>query len=145
MQATTLEGVFGNPSFILIFLTILIATANILVGVSILPQDKRQKGYKLHSIIYYAVVICYCVFLWVTHSQSLNGWPNYAVLAYFLFVVPVARRINVTLHAVLASVGLVLLVGIATFCVLWFPYKNSVIRIFLREMNKVEWNHANYL
>jgi hypothetical protein len=48
----------------------------------------------------------------------LNGWPNYAVLAYFLFVVPVARRINVTLHAVLASVGLVLLVGIATFCVL---------------------------
>ena len=118
MQATTLEGIFGNPSFILIFLTILITTANILVGVSILPQDKRQKGYKLHSIIYYAVVICYCVFLWVTHSQSLNGWPNYAVLAYFLFVVPVARRINVTLHAVLASVGLALLVGIATFCVL---------------------------
>ena len=47
-----------------------------------------------------------------------NGWFNYAVLAYFLFVVPVTRRIDITLHAILASVGLVLLVVIATISVL---------------------------
>ncbi len=118
MQAATLEGIFADPKFIFIFLTFLITTANILIGVSILPKDKRKKGFKLHGIIYCAVIICYCMFLWETHSRGGNGWPNYAVLAYFLFVVPVTRRIDITLHAILASVGLVLLVAIATFNVL---------------------------
>lgn len=118
MQVMTLEALFGRPSFIFILLTILITIANILVGISILPQDKRKKGYKVHRLIYYAVVVCYGMFLWVTYSLTKNEWPNYVVLAYFLFVIPITRRINITLHAVLASVGLVLLVFVATFSVL---------------------------
>ena len=118
MQAATLEGIFINPRFIFIFLTFLITTANILVGVSILPKEKRKRGFKLHQLIHGAVIICYCMFLWETHSYMGNGWFNYAVLAYFLFVVPVTRRIDITLHAILASVGLVLLVVIATFSIL---------------------------
>ena len=118
MQFTTLAGLFGYPSFMLIMLTILVVIANILVGVSIIPQDKRKKGYKVHRIIYYAVVVCYCAFLWVTYTLTNNGWLNYAVLAYFLFAIPITRRINITLHAVIASVGLVLLIAVATFSVL---------------------------
>ena len=118
MQVATLEGLFGHLSFIFIFLTILITIANILIGVSILPQDKRKKRYKVHRLTYYAVVILYVLFLWVTHSHTKNAWPNYGVLVYFLFVIPITRRINITLHAVLASVGLVLLVAVATFSVL---------------------------
>ena len=118
MKATTLEGLFGYPSFIFILLAILITITNILVGVSILPQDKRKKGYKVHRLIYYAVVICYGVFLWVTYSVAKNEWLNYVVLLYFLFAIPITRRINITLHAVIASVGLVLLIAVAAFNVL---------------------------
>ena len=118
MQAATLEGIFLDPNFIFIFLTILVTIVNILIGVSLLPQGKRKKGLKFHRLTYYAVVICYTMFLWVSHSVTKNSWLNYAVLTYFLFVIPITRRINITLHAVLASVGLVLLVGVASFGVL---------------------------
>ena len=118
MHATTLAGLFVDPSFIFVMLTILAMIANILVGVSIIPQDKRKKGYKIHRIIYYTVVVCYCMFLWITYSFDKNGWLNYAVLLYFLFAIPITRRINITLHAVIASVGLVLLIAVATFGVL---------------------------
>ena len=118
MRDTTLEELFGNPSFILILLTILITIVNILIGVSILPQDKRKKGYKIHRTIFYAVIICYGIFLWLMHSLNENQWFNYLVLAYFLFIIPVTRRINITLHAVLASVGLVSLIFVATFSIL---------------------------
>lgn len=120
MQAATLEGIFTHPGFIFIFLTILICIANILVGVSIQPKDKdkREKGHHLHRILYGAVLTSYVLFLWAMHSLAGNGWVNYAVLAYFLFVIPITRKVNITLHAVLASIGLVLLVCIATFNVL---------------------------
>ena len=118
MQVTTLAELFGYPGFIFIMLTILFMVANILVGVSIIPQDRRKKGYKVHRVIYYAVMICYGVFLWVMYSRAKNEWLNYAVLVYFLFAIPITRRINITLHAVIASVGLVLLIAVATFSVL---------------------------
>ena len=118
MKVTTLSGLFGHPSFIFIMLTTLAIIANILVGVRIISRDKRQKGYKIHRIIYYVVVIFYSIFLWVTYSFAKNGWLNYLVLAYILFAIPITRRINITLHAVIASVGLILVIAVATFSVL---------------------------
>ena len=118
MQKATLEGLFLDPSFIIILFVILGMVANILVGVSILPQDKRKKNFKTHRLIFYFVIFFYGIFLWVSHSDSKNEWFKYAVLAYILFVIPITRRINITFHAILASLGLILLIGIATFTVL---------------------------
>jgi len=39
MQATTLKGLFLDPSFIIILFVILGTIVNILIGVSILPED----------------------------------------------------------------------------------------------------------
>ena len=118
MQKATLEELFLDPSFIIILFVILGTVANILVGVSILPQDKRKKNFKTHRLIFYFVIFFYGIFLWVSHSDSKNEWFKYAVLAYILFVIPITRRINITFHAILASLGLILLIGIATFNVL---------------------------
>ena len=119
MKTATLGGLFLEPSFIFIFLTVLLTITNILIGVSMLPQDKRKKRFKIHRLTYYTVVICYGMFLWASHySLTKHGWLNYTVLTYFLFVIPITRKINITLHAILASVGLVLLVGVASFNVL---------------------------
>jgi O-antigen ligase len=115
MQVATLEEIFTHSGFICIFLSILITVANILIGVSILPEDKRKRGYRLHRVVYLAVVVSYVMFLWVTHSLAGNGWMNYAVLIYFIFVIPMTRKVNVTTHAVLSSLGLVLLVGVGAF------------------------------
>ena len=118
MQKATLEGLFLDPSFIIIFFVILGAATNILVGVRILPQDKRKKNFKAHRLIFYFVIVFYGIFLWVSYSPSKNEWFKYAVLAYFLFVIPITRRINITFHAILASLGLILLVGVVSFNVL---------------------------
>ena len=115
MQVATLGEIFAHPGFICIFLSILITVANILIGVSILPEDKRKRSYRLHRVVYLAVVASYITFLWVTHSLAGNGWLNYVVLIYFIFVIPMTRKINVTTHAVLSSFGLVLLVGVGAF------------------------------
>ena len=118
MQATTLKGLFLDPSFIIILLVILGTVVNILIGVSMLPEDKRKKGFKVHRLIFYFVVLGYGMFLWVSHSPTKNEWFEYAVLMYFLLVIPITRRINITFHAILASLGLILLVGVASFSVL---------------------------
>ena len=118
MQATTLQGLFLDPRFIIILFVILGTVVNILIGVSILPEDKRQKGFKAHRLTFYFVVLSYVMFLWVSHSPTKNGWFEYAVLVYFPLIIPITRRINITFHAILASLGLILLVGVASFSVL---------------------------
>ncbi len=117
MQATRLSDIFFHPSFLTILLTILIVISNILVGVSMLPGDVRRKRYKVHRIIYGSVLISLGGFLFVTHRLIGNSLFNYGVLVYFLTVIPLSRRWNITAHAIIASVGLVLLVGIAAFSI----------------------------
>ena len=118
MQIVTLGGLFLDPRFIFIFFTIILTIVNILIGVSMLPKDIRKKRFKIHRFTFYIVLISYCIFLWFSYSNSMTGWLQYCILVYFLFVIPITRRINITLHAVLASAGLVLLVGMASFSVL---------------------------
>ena len=118
MQATSLSDIFSHPSFLTILATILIVIANIMIGVSMLPKDKRQKRYKLHRAVYGAVLISLGAFLVVTHRLLGNSSFNYFVMAYFLTVIPLSRKWNVTAHAIVSSVGLVLLVGIAAFSIL---------------------------
>ena len=118
MQATTLKGLFLDPSFVIILFVILCTVVNILIGVSIITEDKRKKGFKVHRLIFSFVVLGYGMFLWVSYSPTKNEWFEYAVLMYFLFVIPMTRRINITFHAILASLGLILLVGVASFSVL---------------------------
>ncbi len=118
MQATTLEGLFSDQSFITIFIVILFTVINILVGVSIFPQDKRGNGFKVHRFIFFLILVTYGLFLWVSHNNYKNNWFNYLILAYFMFVIPITRKINITFHAILASLGLILLIGVASFNVL---------------------------
>ncbi len=117
MQATSLGDIFSHPSFLAILATILIVIANIMIGVSMLPKDVRKKRYTLHRILFGAVLVSLGVFLVVTHRLIGNSPFNYVVLVYFLTAIPLSRKWNVTLHAILASVGLVLLVGIAAFSI----------------------------
>ncbi len=69
-------------------------------------------------LIFYFIVLSYVIFLWISHSPNKNAWFEYGVLVYFLLVIPITRRINITFHAILASLGLILLVGVASFSVL---------------------------
>ena len=118
MQATTLKGLFLDPSFIIILFVILGTVVNNLIGVSLLTEDKRKKGFKAHRLTFYFIILSYVMFLWVSHSSNKNEWFEYAVLVYFILVIPITRIINITFHAILASLGLILLVGVASFSVL---------------------------
>jgi uncharacterized membrane protein len=113
MPPTTIEDLFSSPGFLAIFFTILLTIANIMVGVSILPSDQRKKGYRLHRLLFGAVIVSYVLFLCHLYQIERTSVFAYIVFGYLLLVVPVTRRINVTLHAVIASVGLVLITAVA--------------------------------
>jgi hypothetical protein len=113
MPPTTLEELFSSSGFLAIFFTILLTIANIMVGVSIFPSDQRKKGYWLHRLLFTAVIISYALFLFHLFLIERNSVFAYIVFGYLLFVVPITRLINVTLHAVIASVGLVLITVVA--------------------------------
>tara|TARA_B100000686_G_C16635783_1_gene887201 strand:+ start:800 stop:1072 length:273 start_codon:yes stop_codon:yes gene_type:complete len=85
------------------------------VGVSILPKDRRKRGYNLHRYGFWVLVFFYLLFLWANEKTVGNTWFEYFVLFYFIGIVQWSRQINVTLHAVIASVGMVLLAGIVSF------------------------------
>jgi len=115
MQFTTLEDLFSHPLFIFFLASFLLTIFNIMVGVSILPRDRRKRGYWLHRILYVLTIAAYVLFLWFHHSLRPNTVLNYAVLVYFLTAIPFSRRASVKAHAILSSIGLVLLVVVATF------------------------------
>ena len=118
MQKSTLGDLFLDPSFITILVVILGTVTNILIGVSMLPHDQRKKYFKAHRLIFFLIIFFYGLFLWISHSNNNNDWFQYIVLGYFLLVIPITRRINITFHAILASLGLILLVGVVSFNVL---------------------------
>ena len=113
MSPTTLEDLFSCPGFLAIFFAVLLTIANIIVGVSILPHDQREKGYRIHRLLFGAVIISYALFLFHLHQMSRASIFAYGVFAYLLLVVPLCRRINVTLHAVISSIGLILITVVA--------------------------------
>ncbi|MBT5550484.1 MAG: hypothetical protein HOJ79_08385 [Nitrospina sp.] len=115
MPPTTLEELFSSPGFLAIFFAILLTIANIMVGVSILPHDQREKGYRIHRILFGAVIISYSLFLFHLYQRGQISIFANIVFGYLLIVVPFSRRLNVTLHAVIASVGLVLISMVAVF------------------------------
>ena len=85
-----------------------------MIGVSMLPSDNRKKRYKLHRIIYVAILVSFIFFLVLKQIDSQNSILNYVVFGYLLLVIPLSKKLNVTLHAVISSVGLVL-VGLVSF------------------------------
>ncbi len=79
-----------------------------------LPSDNRKKRYRLHRIVYGAILASFLLFLALKQINSQNSILNYVVFGYLLLVVPISKRLNVTLHAVISSIGLVL-VGLVSF------------------------------
>ena len=114
MPPTTLEGLFASPSFLTIFFAFLLTIANVMVGVSMLPSDNRKKRYLLHRMLYGAIIVSFTLFLIQKYFVSGNSILNYTVFAYLLLIVPLSRRLNVTLHAVISSIALVL-IGLVSF------------------------------
>jgi hypothetical protein len=110
MQPTTLEGLFLNPGFLAVFIAILTTIGNVMVGVSMLPEDRRRKRYKLHLYVFFFVLACYLFFLaWNHFVNGKDSLFDYTVLFYFVVVIPFSRRASVTAHSIIASVGLVLM------------------------------------
>lgn len=111
MQSVTLGELFSHPAFLWLSLTILATVVNVVIGINIHPQNKKHKD--LHRRMYYVVLTGYLLFLAVNYSLHKNTWLEYSVFLYFLVMIPWTRGINITLHAVLSSVGLSLLVLVA--------------------------------
>jgi len=112
---SNLEDLIGHPLFLFLIASLLLTIANVMVGVSILPRDRRKRGYWLHRGLYALTVAAYLAFLWVERGLRPIPAYDYFVLGYFLTVIPFSRRASEKAHAILSSIGLVLLGGVAAF------------------------------
>ena len=114
MPPTTLEGLFASSSFLTIFFAFLLTIVNVMVGVSMLPSDNRKKRYLLHRVVYGAIILSFTLFLIQKYFESENSILNYTIFLYMVLIVPLSRRLNVTLHAIISSIALVL-IGLVSF------------------------------
>lgn len=117
MQPHTLGELFGDPGFLALFFSILLVIGNIMIGVGMLPGDRRRKFYKAHRLVYFLVMAMFSTYLWMIWQEGRANLIHFMVYGYFLTAIPFTRRIHETLHAVLASVGLVLLVILVVFAI----------------------------
>ncbi|QPJ66074.1 MAG: hypothetical protein G3M78_12000 [Candidatus Nitrohelix vancouverensis] len=118
MQITTLGSLFSHPSFLILFLAILFTLANVLIGVSLLSRDKKKRGYSIHRYVYWGAVGSLCLYVLSKHYLLEATYLDLFVLVYFLLIIPYSRTMEETQHAVIASVGLVLLLGTVAFTIL---------------------------
>ena len=88
-----------------------------MVGVGMLPGDKRRKFFKAHRLVYFLVMVSFSIFLLLAWQEGKANLVHFFVYGYFLVAIPFTRKIHETLHAVLASVGLVLLVILVVFAI----------------------------
>ncbi len=82
---------------------------NIFLGLYIGFQNKKAQTSKTHKYLFYIIAFCMIYFLVKNQMHYENTWLDYAVVVYILGLVPFSKRFDVLIHALIATVGLTLL------------------------------------
>ena len=100
-----------SPSSPLIWLVPAIGfhVINIFLGVFMVFQKKTPAIIRIHSLLYYGVIICLVIFLIRNQIDSENAIWDYLVFGYFITVVPISKKWDVLIHAFITLIGLTLL------------------------------------
>ena len=98
-----------SPSLIWLLPAIGFHVVNIFMGVFMAFQKKTPAIVRVHSFLYYGVLLSLVNFLIMNQVHGENTIWDYLVFVYFITVVPISKRWDVMIHAFVSLIGLTLL------------------------------------
>ena len=103
------QKILSSLSLVWIFAAMGFYLINIFLGLYIGFQNKTSQTLKSHKYLFYAIAFCMIYFLIMNQMHHENTWIDYAVVVYIIGLVPFSKRWDVLIHALIATVGLILL------------------------------------
>ena len=72
-------------------------------------QKKTTQNLRIHKLMYYSIAFSLICFLIMNQTHHENTLIDYIVVFYVAAIVPLSKRWDVLVHALIAAVGLTLL------------------------------------
>ena len=101
--------ILASPSLVWVLAAIGFYLFNILIGLFIAFQKKTAQNLRIHALMYYAIAFSLICFLIMNQTHHENTLIDYIVVFYVAAIVPLSKRWDVLVHALIAAVGLTLL------------------------------------
>ena len=109
MFANVFPQVTDSPSLIWVIAAILFNISNVFLGLYMTFFKKDPRLIRMHLYLYIAIVTCLILFLVMNGVHSENTIWEYLISLYFITLVPLSRKWDVLIHALITIVGLTLL------------------------------------
>ena len=109
MFADVFPQVSESPSLIWVVAAIIFNIVNVLLGLFMAFFKKEKRLIRSHLYLYITIVICLILFLVMNGVHSENTIWEYLIGLYFITLVPMSRKWDMLIHALIAIVGLTLL------------------------------------
>ncbi len=109
MATSIFPQISESPSLSWIVGAICLQIINIFLGLAMAFLQKRMQFRRVHLIIYLGVTVCLATFLITNGIHSKNSIWDYLVGLYFFILIPISRRWDIMVHALITIVGLTLL------------------------------------
>ncbi len=109
MDPDLIDKVTSSPSLSWVFAAMGVLIPNAFLGAYMAFFKRTPPLIKTHAVLYGGVVAALIVFLVRNHIHYGNTVWEYLIFAYFITLVPLSKRWDVLLHAVVCIVGLLLL------------------------------------
>lgn len=109
MDPVLIAKITSSPSLVWVFGAIGFHITNVFLGVYMAFQGKGPRLLRIHRLLFYSVVACLVSFLVMNQIHGANTIWEYLIGVYFITVIPLSKRWDVLLHALLSVVGLTFL------------------------------------
>ena len=109
MFADVFPQVSDSPFLIWVIAAIIFNIVNVFLGLYMAFFKKEPRLIRAHLYLYITIVICLICFLVMKGIHSENTIWEYLIGLYFITLVPMSRKWDVLIHALIAIVGLTLL------------------------------------
>ena len=109
MFANVFPQVSASPSLIWVVAAIIFNIINVFLGLYMAFFKKGKSLVRTHLYLYIAIVVCLTLFLVMNGVHSENTIWEYLIGFYFITLVPMSRKWDVLIHALVTIVGLTLL------------------------------------
>ncbi|MDH3257351.1 MAG: hypothetical protein OEM27_07020 [Nitrospinota bacterium] len=109
MFASVFPQVSESPSLIWVIAAIIFNIVNVFLGLYMAFFKKEPRLIRTHLYLYIAILTCLILFLVMNGVHSENTIWEYLIGLYFITLVPLSRKWDILIHALISIVGLTLL------------------------------------
>ncbi len=109
MFADAFPQVSESPSLIWVVAAIIFNMVNVFMGLYMAFFKKDPRLIRAHLFLYIAILFCLVLFLVMNGVHSENTIWEYLIGLYFITLVPLSKKWDVMVHALVSIIGLTLL------------------------------------